>query len=207
MKSLVLVFAKTPIIGTVKTRLAFKIGDKRAFWIYQKLLRKTDLALNKISNEVVVFYNGEPPTLFKKLFFTYQKKQQLGNNLGTRMQNAFKWGFDEGYKKIVIIGTDLWDITTSLLEDAFTQLDSSDYVIGPSFDGGYYLLGCKKFNEKLFTKKNWSSPSVYEETMKEISGKSVALLGKKNDIDTLEDLNQIPELLNALKNEFGERKV
>jgi len=77
MKSLVLVFAKTPIIGTVKTRLASKIGDKRAFWIYQKLLRKTDLALNKTSNEVVVFYNGEPPTLFKKLFFTYQKKTTI----------------------------------------------------------------------------------------------------------------------------------
>ena len=73
MKSLVLVFAKTPIIGTVKTRLASKIGDKRAFWIYQKLLRKTDLALNKISNEVVVFYNGEPHNLLKNYFLLIKK--------------------------------------------------------------------------------------------------------------------------------------
>ena len=73
MKSIVLVFAKTPISGTVKTRLAFVIGNKKALWIYKKLLYKTDSELKKLSQDVVVFYHGEPSTLFKK--YTRPTKQ------------------------------------------------------------------------------------------------------------------------------------
>ena len=68
MKSIVLVFAKAPISGTVKTRLAFVIGNKKALWIYKKLLYKTDSELKKLSQDVVVFYHGGPSTLFKKIF-------------------------------------------------------------------------------------------------------------------------------------------
>ena len=206
MKSIVLVFAKTPISGTVKTRLAFVIGNKKALWIYKKLLYKTDSELKKLSQDVVVFYHGEPSTLFKKIFLAFQKKIQLGEDLGERMQSAFQWGFDKGYEKILIIGTDLWDLSKPLLENAFKQLDSNDYVIGPASDGGYYLLGCKKFTKHLFTEKKWGSPEVYHQTVKELMGKSVAILDKKNDIDTLQDLEQSPELYNKLKNKFSERE-
>ena len=205
MKSIVLVFAKAPISGTVKTRLAFVIGNKKALWIYKKLLYKTDSELKKLSQDVVVFYHGEPSTLFKKIFLAFQKKIQLGEDLGERMQGAFQWGFDKGYEKILIIGTDLWDLSKPLLENAFKQLDSNDYVIGPASDGGYYLLGCKKFTKHLFTEKKWGSPDVYHQTMKELMGKSVAILDEKKDIDTLEDLEQSPELYNKFKNEFSER--
>ena len=206
MKSIVLVFAKAPISGTVKTRLAFVIGNKKALWIYKKLLYKTDSELKKLSQDVVVYYHGGPSTLFKKIFLTFQKKIQLGDDLGERMQNAFQWSFDKGYERILIIGTDLWDLSKPLLENAFKQLDSNDYVIGPASDGGYYLLGCKKFTKHLFTEKKWGSPEVYHQTMKELMGKSVAILDKKNDIDTLEDLEQSPELYNKFKNLYSERK-
>ena len=206
MKSIVLVFAKAPISGTVKTRLAFIIGNKKALWIYKKLLYKTDSELKKLSQDVVVFYHGGPSTLFKKIFLAFQKKSQQGEDLGERMQSAFQWGFDKGYEKILIIGCDLWDLSKPLLENAFKQLDSNDYVIGPASDGGYYLLGCKKFTKHLFTEKKWGSPEVYHQTMKELIGKSVAILDKKNDIDTLEDLEQSPELYNKFKNEFSERE-
>jgi rSAM/selenodomain-associated transferase 1 len=205
MKSIVLVFAKTPISGTVKTRLAFVIGNKKALWIYKKLLYKTDSELKKLSQDVVVFYHGGPSTIFKKIFLAFQKKSQLGEDLGERMKSAFQWGFDKGYEKILIIGTDLWDLSKPLLENAFKQLDSNDYVIGPASDGGYYLLGCKKFTKHLFTEKKWGSPDVYHQTMKELMGKSVAILDEKKDIDTLEDLEQSPELYNKFKNEFSER--
>ena len=205
MKSIVLVFAKAPISGTVKTRLAFVIGNKKALWIYNKLLYKTDSELKKLSQDVVVFYHGGPSTIFKKIFLAFQKKSQLGEDLGERMKSAFQWGFDKGYEKILIIGTDLWDLSKPLLENAFKQLDSNDYVIGPASDGGYYLLGCKKFTKHLFTEKKWGSPDVYHQTMKELMGKSVAILDEKNDIDTLEDLEQSPELYNKFKNEFSER--
>jgi len=206
MKSIVLVFAKAPISGTVKTRLAFVIGNKKALWVYKKLLYKTDSELKKLSQDVVVFYHGGPSTIFKKIFFAFQKKSQLGEDLGERMKSAFQWGFDKGYEKILIIGTDLWDLSKPLLENAFKQLDSNDYVIGPASDGGYYLLGCKKFTKHLFTEKKWGSPDVYHQTMKELMGKSVAILDEKNDIDTLEDLEQSPELYNKFKNEFSERE-
>jgi hypothetical protein len=205
MKSIVLVFAKAPISGTVKTRLAFVIGNKKALWVYKKLLYKTDSELKKLSQDVVVFYHGGPSTIFKKIFLAFQKKSQLGEDLGERMKSAFQWGFDKGYEKILIIGTDLWDLSKPLLENAFKQLDSNDYVIGPASDGGYYLLGCKKFTKHLFTEKKWGSPDVYHQTMKELMGKSVAILDEKNDIDTLEDLEQSPELYNKFKNEFSER--
>ena len=205
MKSIVLVFAKAPISGTVKTRLAFVIGNKKALWIYKKLLYKTDSELKKLSQDVVVFYHGGPSTIFKKIFLAFQKKSQLGEDLGERMKSAFQWGFDKGYEKILIIGTDLWDLSKPLLENAFKQLDSNDYVIGPASDGGYYLLGCKKFTKHLFTEKKWGSPEVYHQTMKELMGKSVAILDEKKDIDTLEDLEQSPELYNKFKNEFSER--
>ena len=206
MKSIVLVFAKAPISGTVKTRLAFVIGNKKALWIYKKLLYKTDSELKKLSQDVVVFYHGGPSTIFKKIFLAFQKKSQLGEDLGERMKSAFQWGFDKGYEKILIIGTDLWDLSKPLLENAFKQLDSNDYVIGPASDGGYYLLGCKKFTKHLFTEKKWGSPDVYHQTMKELMGKSVAILDEKNDIDTFEDLEQSPELYNKFKNEFSERE-
>lgn len=206
MKSIVLVFAKAPISGTVKTRLAFVIGNKKALWIYKKLLYKTDSELKKLSQDVVVFYHGGPSTIFKKIFLAFQKKSQLGEDLGERMKSAFQWGFDKGYEKILIIGTDLWDLSKPLLENAFKQLDSNDYVIGPASDGGYYLLGCKKFTKHLFTEKKWGSPDVYHQTMKELMGKSVAILDEKKDIDTLEDLEQSPELYNKFKNEFSERE-
>ena len=206
MKSIVLVFAKAPISGTVKTRLAFVIGNKKALWIYKKLLYKTDSELKKLSQDVVVFYHGGPSTLFKKIFLAFQKKTQLGEDLGERMQSAFQWGFDKGYEKILIIGCDLWDLTKPLLENAFKQLDSHDYVIGPASDGGYYLLGCKKLTKHLFIEKKWGSSRVYDQTMKELMGKSVAILDKKNDIDTLEDLEQSPELYNKFKNLYSERK-
>lgn len=206
MKSIVLVFAKAPISGTVKTRLAFVIGNKKALWIYKKLLYKTDSELKKLSQDVVVFYHGGPSTIFKKIFLAFQKKSQLGEDLGERMKSAFQWGFDKGYEKILIIGTDLWDLSKPLLENAFKQLDSNDYVIGPASDGGYYLLGCKKFTKHLFTEKKWGSPEVYHQTMKELMGKSVAILDEKNDIDTLEDLEQSPELYNKFKNEFNEKE-
>lgn len=183
----------------MKTRLALKIGDQKAFSIYQKLLQKTDSVLNNLKQEVVVFYSGEPPTLFENIFKKYRKIAQQGEGMGARMSHAFQWGFDDGYEKIIIIGTDLWDLTTPLLQNAFMQLNINDYVIGPALDGGYYLLGCKRFNRNLFTKKNWSSSTVLEETLEELIGYSVALLDEKNDVDTYKNLLKIPELLYTIK--------
>ena len=92
MKSVVLVFAKTPISGTVKTRLASVIGNKKALWIYKKLLSKTDSELKKISQEVVVFYHGEPSSLFKKIF-----SYLIQNSVRPPPVTPYTWGANCGH--------------------------------------------------------------------------------------------------------------
>ena len=92
------------------------------------------------------------------------------------MLNAFKNGFDAGYKNIIIIGSDLYDLTTEMIDDAFHQLSSNDVVIGPAEDGGYYLLGMKKLHQKIFEDKDWGTATVRASTLRDLQDKKVHLL-------------------------------
>jgi len=104
------------------------------------------------------------------------------------MQNAFELLFSKNYKKILIIGSDLLDLTTEVIENAFNQLKYNDAVIGPAEDGGYYLLGMKVLKEPVFQNKSWGTETVLEETKKDFYGQSLYVLETLNDIDYLEDL-------------------
>jgi rSAM/selenodomain-associated transferase 1 len=115
------------------------------------------------------------------------------------MAHAFQWGFENGYEKIVIIGTDLWDLDLTIIQKAFESLERTEVVIGPASDGGYYLLGKQKMIPMIFKNKKWSSETVFSDTLKDLKKNSISLLEKKNDIDLLEDLKQQPELLKLLK--------
>jgi len=203
MKSLLIVFAKTPVLGSVKTRLAKEIGNGKALELYLHLLRKTDRICQQIKPSLVLFYSGENTKAFGNLFASFEKRKQNDGDLGIRMEMAFQWGFSQGYKKVIIIGTDLWELDRPILEKAFLALENQDHVIGPAQDGGYYLLGMKEPTPQVFKNKKWSSPSVLKETLLDLKGKSIVLLEEKNDLDTLKDLVQIPELMNHLniKNE------
>ncbi len=206
MNTLVLVFAKSPKLGTVKTRLACSIGNKKALWIYEQLLHKTQAVLKNIPHKTVLFYSGKTAESLETQFSTYEQYPQQGVDLGARMQAAFQWGFDAGYTKIIILGTDLWELEASLITTAFELLEQQNYVIGPATDGGYYLLGMKEPTPVIFAKKKWSTSSVLKETLSHLKGKSVGFLDEKNDLDTLEDLKAIPELYTALKTQFDDQK-
>jgi hypothetical protein len=108
------------------------------------------------------------------------------------MLAAFEQGFAEGYNKIVIIGSDMYDLKQADLEEAFYRLESTDYVLGPALDGGYYLLGMKAAEPRLFRGKNWGSATVLKDTLNDLEGKSLALLPVKNDIDVYDDIKDIP---------------
>ena len=82
------------------------------------------------------------------------------------MEQAFQEGFQDGYQKIIIIGSDMYDLSQSDLEAAFTALNSHDFVLGPLTDGGYYLLGEKPCKFQLFSEKQWGSNSVLKDTLK-----------------------------------------
>jgi len=115
------------------------------------------------------------------------------------MQNAFETAFKNAYEKVVIVGSDLFDLKPTHIEDAFTALEKNEVVLGPSLDGGYYLLGMKKMHPNIFKNKEWGTDMVLETTLKDLELQNVKLLEALNDIDTFEDLKTQPELIKTLK--------
>ena len=197
-KNLLLIFTRNPEPGKVKKRLAASIGDEPALEIYKFLLKHTLEITKDLPADKEVYYSEkiEKEDLWDE---NYSKKLQKGEDLGERMKNAFQNGFESGYRNIIIIGSDLYDLQKNDLEKAFSALEISDYVIGPAIDGGYYLLGMKSLNLKLFKNKSWSTASVFEDTIKDINSKNITILEKRNDIDVFEDIKNIPVFQQFIK--------
>jgi rSAM/selenodomain-associated transferase 1 len=191
MRQLLLIFIKNPEEGKVKTRLAQSIGDEKALKVYKELLRITKSVTDRLNCDHQVWYSKFiiEDDLWNDV--SYEKRLQKGNNLGQRMKNAFSRAFEEDYKKVIIIGSDCPDITKEIIQQAWGELDKNELVIGPSKDGGYYLLGMTSFQPKLFNNKSWSTSSVLNETLKQADGLGLSyrLLPELNDIDTKEDLD------------------
>lgn len=187
-KNLLLIFTRNPELGKVKTRLAEDVGDQAAFDIYNFLLQHTVSVTKNLNVTKEVHYSekAEPEDIWDNKI--YHKKLQQGNELGSRMQHAFEEGFKNGFKNIIIIGSDLYDLAQEDLEAAFEALEHNEVVIGPAEDGGYYLLGMKKSEPQLFKNKNWGTPTVLSDTLKDLQGKNIGLLPPKNDIDNFNDL-------------------
>ncbi|RED46842.1 hypothetical protein DFQ10_101618 [Winogradskyella eximia] len=186
-KSLVIVFVKNIKLGTVKTRLAKTIGDFGAFEVYTELVKITEKATQKLDiDKRIYFSNAIVDDQWKGEF----KAVQHGADLGERMLNAFKDGFDAGYNNIVLIGSDLPDIHSTHIKNGLEALNTSEVVFGPAEDGGYYLVGMSKLNTEIFTNKPWSQPNLFQLTLQELQSNqiSVGILDTLNDIDTYEDL-------------------
>ena len=191
-KDALIVFVKNPLPGKVKTRLAQKIGVKNALSIYQKLLNHTLKTILPLTQDVIIYYADE--VIIDDMWAGHQflKEKQTGIDLGDKMNNAFKDFFSKGYKKICIIGSDNLEITTEIIEDAFHELNETDIVIGPSVDGGYYLVGMKAQYSEIFKNKSWSTSRVLEETINDLKDQtlSYSLLKILSDIDTYRDLKK-----------------
>ena len=110
------------------------------------------------------------------------------------LDDYVKHGFKNNYQKIIIVGSDLYDLKTEHINQAFQDLETNDVVLGPAEDGGYYLLGMKQFHPKLFRNKNWGTDSVLKDTLKDLKEESVFLLETLNDIDFFEDLEKHNDL-------------
>ncbi|MAN27599.1 MULTISPECIES: TIGR04282 family arsenosugar biosynthesis glycosyltransferase [Mesonia] len=198
-KNLLLIFTKNPELGKCKTRLAKSIGDEAALSIYKHLLQHTASVSHQVNSDKQVFYSKE---IIQEDDFDsnlFQKKLQQGKDLGIRMSNAFAEAFQEGYQKVIIIGSDLYDLHSETIEEAFQNLDTHEVVIGPAKDGGYYLLGMKSFIPEIFQQKKWSTATVLQDTLADLKSKKVTLLATKNDIDTFEDIKGISVFQQYLK--------
>ena len=185
--ALVIVFVKNIKLGTVKTRLAKTIGDFGAFEVYSELVKITEKATEELDiDKRIYFSNAVVDTKWQNEFKTVQH----GADLGERMLNAFKEGFEAGYKRIVLIGSDLPDINSTHIKKGIEALATNDVVFGPAEDGGYYLVGLSKMNTAIFTNKPWSQSNLLEQTLQELHNNKVTVstLETLNDIDTYEDL-------------------
>ena len=198
-QNLIIIFTRNPELGKVKTRLAKTIDDESALNIYKFLLGHTEKTIRNIDSDKAVYYSVKVRSndIWDKTI--YQKYQQKGEDLGIRMLNAFKDAFSSGYKKVVIVGSDLFDLKPKHIDEAFQKLENNDIVIGPAEDGGYYLLGMKTLNSQVFQNKDWGTSTVFQNTINDLENESVFLLEELNDIDVYEDIKNIEELKRLIK--------
>ncbi len=199
-KNLLLIFTRNPELGKCKTRLAATVGKQSALNIYKFLLQHTANFTKNIYATKQVLYSEEIWDNDTWDNTIYDKKLQHGNDLGERMFNAFADGFNAGYERIIVIGSDMYDLSHEDLENAFIALNTNNYVIGPATDGGYYLLGMKTITPSLFKNKDWGKETVLDDTLNDLKNTKTHILKAKNDVDLYEDIKDIDAFKPFIKN-------
>lgn len=189
--SLLMIFVKNLIPGMVKTRLAEDIGIDKALDVYQELVHRTHKITKKIEVDKAVYYSEYVEIEDVWDNGDYKLTSQKGFTLGEKMTNAFDEAFDS-YNKVIIIGSDCYDLNAKTIETAFAMLEDNDVVVGPAKDGGYYLLGMREYLPQLFQDKEYSTDSVLKELLEETEELelSVYQLPALSDIDTFDDLKE-----------------
>lgn len=187
-KRLLIVFVKNAVLGTAKTRLAKTIGNEKAFEVYKYLMQITENATSEVENCTIhIYFSSEKDA---NRWSNYTQFIQQGTDLGERMSDAFRRGFDLGFEQIVGVGSDLPDLTAEIIENGLNELNNNDAVFGPAEDGGYYLIGMRSMLECIFENKPWSTEGLLEITLDELKlkGHSVGIIETLNDVDTEDDL-------------------
>ena len=172
--------------------MARTVGEARALEIYRELLTITKSAADPLDAVRQVWYSDYIDEDDIWPGEAYKKRLQKGENLGMRMQEAFRQAFAAGFERAVIIGSDCPGRSAGLLRRAYDLLEETRVVIGPSQDGGYYLLGMSEYYPGLFEQKEWSTASVCAETQRQLRKQNIScrMLPQLNDIDTEADLQQ-----------------
>ena len=189
-----LVFARVPALGQVKTRLAAGVGDTAALAIYHELVGITRAAIAEVGVPTTVWLAGtagpEPTAAEAHGWAELTACSQHTGDLGQRMTAAFAAAFAAGAERVAIIGTDCPGLRAAHLTEAFALLTQNDVVLGPATDGGYYLLGLRQPQPELFQHKAWSTATVLADTVADAQrlGCRVALLPELHDVDTADDL-------------------
>ncbi len=194
-ENLLIILIKYPAAGKVKTRLAFDIGRKNAARVYRQIagtvVKNTSPDDNCNYNLQICFSPSKARNMIRKWLTVpaIYSLQQRGN-IGRRMSYCFKKAFREGYKKVVLTGSDCPALMRPVILHAFRSLEQSDVVVGPAIDGGYYLIGMKRHVPELFQKIEWSTNMVLAQTLDRIKckGLSFIMLEWLRDIDRVSDL-------------------
>ena len=202
-----ILFTRFPEPGTTKTRLIPKLGPQGAAALQRKM---TELMIKRArqlrshqQTDIFIYYEGGTALqmeqwLGKDLHFA----KQQGDDIGQRMYNAFLDGSTDGVEQIVLIGCDIPSIDNAILTNAFSSLTSHTVTIGPSTDGGYYLIGIHLqaipwLLSSLFTNITWSTSKVYKQTIAALQKHQITFtpLPLLRDIDRPDDLETLPSEL------------
>jgi len=193
----VLCFVKYPEKGQVKLRLAVDLDKDVVVELYRNFVLDIVSILKKLDTP---FYLCFSPLNAQKKFrewlgSAYSYVPQEGNDLGERMKNGFCYAFTEGFRRVILVGSDSPDLPSDFLRNAITELQTHDVVIGPSSDGGYYLIGFRDdtFLPSVFDGISWSSSTVFQETIEKAknAGRSLSLLPAWSDVDIVSDLKNL----------------
>lgn len=199
MEQKLVVFLKWPEKGKVKTRLASAIGEEEAASVYKKLAEETVKAVRPLAGQsadvVIAFDPPERETeIIKWIREPFQFLPQGAGNLGDRLSRIVHAVFRGGAEKVVVVGSDCPGLDAFTVNEAFRVLSRKDIVLGPTEDGGYYLVGLKQANHTfLFNDISWSTPDVLRMTLKKAESAHLShdLLPEKFDVDTPEDLRRL----------------
>ncbi len=191
-----IIFTRYPEPGTTKTRLIGALGAGGAAELHRQMTERAVGTARKLRDAIGIvieihFAGGDDSKMRQWLGNDVAYAEQIGLDLGKRMDHAFKAAFDQGCDRIVVVGSDCPELTVDILEKAFQALDSPPVVLGPAFDGGYYLVGLKQRLTDIFQNIPWGSGNVLKETRKVLLSQKVsfALLERLSDVDTPEDLH------------------
>jgi len=193
MKEKIILFTRVPKEGTTKTRLYNFVQPKQAVEIQTKLLKKNYKLLSGLNKELFVFHDGnERDNEFMNSIIPADKFfYQRGENLGDKMYNAIKDVIEDG-DKVILLGSDIANLSQNIIDMAFKNLNTVDIVINPSEDGGYFLIGMKKPIKEVFDLPSYGDNTVLENLITVIKNKNLSYyIGEVGlDVDTREDLLQ-----------------
>jgi rSAM/selenodomain-associated transferase 1 len=187
------VFVKEPRPGAVKTRLAAAIGDEDAARLYRVFVEAVLVATTPQAGEYERLVFFDPPEAAERIrswLPSGRLRKQARGDLGARMAAAFARCFDRGAGRVALVGTDAPALGRADVLAAFAELAAHDVVLGPAYDGGYYLVALRAPQPSLFDGMAWSTSSVLDETLARAAaaGLSVARLRPLRDVDTLDDV-------------------
>jgi len=191
----IILFTRYPAPGKAKTRLIPRLGPEKAALLQRRmtemvLAQVDELAANS-SIELRVYYNGDSLETMEQWLGCRSFRRQVHGDLGEKMRLAFDQSFQDGAKRVIMVGADIPGLNQKILKKAYVGLANHDLVLGPAKDGGYYLIGLSKSAPFLFQRINWGSARVLEQTVN-LAGNhnlSVTLLETLADVDRPGDLD------------------
>ncbi len=190
-----MVFAREPVLGRVKTRLARAVGDEAALALHRAFLADVIALAHGVAERTVLAVAGDPN--HRELAgLSLERVAQSDGDLGARMDRAIRDSLS--YGPVCIIGSDSPTLPRQDVAGAFIELERQDIVIGPAGDGGYWLIGARQEIPELFADIPWSTAAVLPETLRRLQGRRYALLPQHHDVDEPSDLARLRSELLSL---------